>query len=185
MHATMSFLATTSSIASELPTQPPPPRLDVVGYDRTVGRIVLREHVGDEVTTSLLATTGAGAGSIIPLARGTWVPSRALIALAPAPLHGWELTTRVIQRRGLRVFGDLAPIRTFALALTVQQQLGGVTVARGRVVATAYLRPRTALTAVWVVPGEPLAVAVVSYCGVPTGVGVDKEAAVLAMPSWH
>ncbi len=185
MHPTMSFLTTTSSTASELAAQPPTPRLEVVGYDRAAGRIVLREHVGAEVTTSVLATAGASAGSIISLGRGARVPSRALLALEPATLHGWELTTRVIQRRGLRVFGDSTPIRKFALALTVQQRLGGVAVARGRVVATAYLRPRAALTSIWLVPGEPLAVALVSCCGVPTGVGVDKEIAVLASPSWH
>ncbi len=185
MHTTMSFLTTTSAIASELPAQPPAPRLEVVGYDRAAGRIVLREHVGGEVTTAVLATTGARAGSIISLAPGARVPGRSLIALVPAPLAGWDLTTRVIQRRGLRVFGDLAPIRKFALALTVQQRMHGVAVARGRIVATAYLRPRAALSTIWVVPGEPLAVAVVSYCGVPTGVGVDKEIAVLAAPSWQ
>jgi hypothetical protein len=57
--------------------------------------------------------------------------------------------------------------------------------ARGRAVATAYLRPRAALASVWLVPGAPLAIVLVSYCGVPTGVGVDKQLAVLATPDWH
>jgi hypothetical protein len=83
------------------------------------------------------------------------------------------------------VFGDLTPIRKFAIGLTVQQRIGGFMVAQGRTVATAYLRPRATLASMWVVPGEPIAVALVTYCGVPTGVGVDKQVAVLATPTWQ
>ena len=187
MRTTMAFLTSTSTVASELPTEPPAHTLEVVGYDRDRGHVVLRERVGRDSAMALLTTTGAGAGTTIALARGTRVVPRhrPLMSLAAADVGGWELTTRVIQRRGLRVFGDLAPIRKFAIGLTVQQRLGGVMVAQGRVVATAYLRPRAALASVWLIPGEAMAVAIVSYCGVPTGVGVDKQIAVLAAPTWQ
>ncbi len=185
MRTTMSFLTSTSSIASELPAEPPAHRLEVVGYDRDAGHVVLRESAGADAALAVLTTTGANAGATIPLARGSRAATRPLVALAQVDARGWELTTRVIQRRGLRVFGDLAPIRKFALGLTVRQRQAGAVVAHGRVVATAYLRPRATLASIWVVPGEPLAVALIAYCGVPTGVGVDKQIAVLATPSWQ
>lgn len=185
MRTTMSFLTTTSSIASELPAEPPAHTLEVLGYDRAAARIVLAEHVGADRALAVLATTGATAGTTVPLPRGARVSTRGLIPLQRVDPRAWELTTRVMQRRGLRVFGDLAPIRKFAIGLTVQQRIGGVMVAHGRTVATAYLRPRATLASMWVVLGEPIAVALVSYCGVPTGVGVEKQAAVLATPTWQ
>ena len=49
-----------------------------------------------------------------------------LTPLAPLPLAGFELTTRVIQRRGLRVSSDGSPIRKFALALGFRHHLAGM-----------------------------------------------------------
>lgn len=185
MRTTVSFLTSTSPIAGELPASPPVHRLEVLGLDRLAERIVLRERVGPDSALALLATGGAGAGVTIPLGGGTRAAARSLVPLAPAAIEGFELTTRVVQRRGLRMFGDLTPIRKFALGLTVTAHTGGLAGARGRAVATAYLRPRATLTAVWQLPDEPLAVAIVSYCGVPTGLGVDKQIAVLIAPSWQ
>lgn len=185
MRTTMSFLTSTSPIAGELPASPPVHRLEILGLDKVAGRIVLREHVGRDSALALLAVGGAGAGVTIPLGRGTRAAARSLVPLVPTAVEGFELTTRVIQRRGLRMFGDLAPIRKFALGLTVTAHTGGLAGARGRAVATAYLRPRATLTEVWRLPDEPLAVALVSYCGVPTGLGVDKQIAVLVTPSWQ
>lgn len=185
MNTTLSFLTSTSPIASELPAQPPAHALEILGHDRSTGRIFLRERCGAASTIAVLATSGGAAGATIPLAPGTRAAERPLQPLEETDARGWQLTTRVIQRRGLRVLGDDAPIRKFALGLTVRQRLGGGVVAQGRVVTTAYLRPRAALASVWLVPGAALAVAVVTYCGVPTGIGVDKQVAVLATPAWH
>jgi hypothetical protein len=185
MRTTMSFLTSTSSIASELPAAPPVGRLEIEGYDREHGQIVLREHHGGDSTVAMLSTTGPGAGGTIPLGRGTRASRRSLVPLVPVAIEPWELTTRVIQRRGLRLFGEDVPIRKFALGLTVEQRAGGVLRNRGRVVTTAYLRPRAALVSVWAVPDEELAVAIVAYCGVPTGLGVDKQVAVLTTPVWQ
>src|SRR5688572_27528406 len=102
MRTTMSFLTTTSSIASELPADPPAHRLEVLGYDRGADRIVLREHIGGDTAMALLATAGAGAGGAIPLPRGARVATRNLVPLERVDARGWELTTRVMQRRGLR-----------------------------------------------------------------------------------
>ncbi len=185
MRTTMSFLTSTSAIAGELPTAAPRHQLVVEGYDRAGGRIVLREHVGAESALALLSATGPNRGTTITLARGTAPGRRPLSPLVEVDRAGWELTTRVIQRRGLRLFGEQVPIRKFALGLTVEHRPGGVLAAHGRVVATAYLRPRASITAVWAVPDEPIAVAIVTYCGVPTGLGVDKQIAVLAAPVCH
>lgn len=185
MRTTLSFLTSTTPIASELPAQPPAHTLELLGHDRATGRIFLRERCGATSTIAVLATRGGAAGTTIPLAPGSRAAERPLQPLEQADPRGWELTTRVIQRRGLRVLGDDAPIRKFALGLTVRQRLGGGVVAQGRTVATAYLRPRAALASVWLVPGAALAVAIITYCGIPTGLGVDKQVAVLATPSWH
>ena len=96
---------------------------------------------------------------------------------------GWELCTRVVQRRGLKIAGMVTPVRKFALGLSITQRTRGTAVAHGRATITAYLRPRAALDQIWEVPGEPIAVALVSYCGVPSGIGFDKQTAVLALPS--
>ena len=108
-----------------------------------------------------------------------------LTPLAPLPLAGFELTTRVIQRRGLRVSSDGSPIRKFALSLGVRQQVGGFTAAAGRQVVTAYLRPRAALRQGFALPGGAGAVAIVTFCGTPLGVGADRDAAVLVTPPLH
>jgi hypothetical protein len=185
MHSTLTFLTSTSTTASEPAVVPPAHQLEILGLDRASGRVFVRERTGAKSTIAVIATSGGAAGTTIPLAPGTRAAERPLQPLAPLDPHGWELTTRVIQRRGLRVLGDDTPIRKFALGLTVQQRLGGTLVAHGRAVATAYLRPRAALLSVWSVPGAAIAIALVAYCGVPTGIGVDKQIAVLATPSWH
>jgi hypothetical protein len=56
---------------------------------------------------------------------------------------------------------------------------------RARTVVTAYLRPRAKLDRVWAVPGEPLALARVTYVGVPEGIGLDKQVALLVGRELH
>lgn len=185
LHTTLSFLITTSSTAREPAIEPPAHHLEPLGLDRTTGRVFVREHSGATRTLAVIATHGGAAGATIPLPASTRVAERPLVPLVRGDLRGWELVTRVMQRRGLRVVGDAAPVRKFALGITVQRRARGAIVEHGRAVATAYLRPRAALRAVWQVPGAPIAIAIVGYCGVPTGVGVDRELAVLATPSWH
>lgn len=188
MRASLSFLTTTSTTGDDrTAVLPIRHTLDVVGYDRATRRIYARELAGDKVVHVVaVPTSGEGAGVAIALAPDALdrldLRLETMVCVDP---RGYDLTTRVIQRRGLRVPGVAAPIRKFALALGFRHHLAGMVIAAGRQVVTAYLRPRVTLRQVWIVPGHPLALAIVTYCGVPIGVGADKEAAVLATPALH
>lgn len=187
MRASLSFLTSTSTTGDERLAHAARTSIDIVGYDRIHRRVYAREQAGD-VTRHVIVipTTGEGAG--VPLALAPDALDRLSVALDPMHCvdpRGFELTTRVIQRRGLRVVGAPAPIRKFALALGIRQHIGGLVVAAGRQVVTAYLRPRARLRQVWIIPGTALAVAIVTYCGAPVGVGVDKDGIVLATPALH
>jgi hypothetical protein len=187
MRASLSFLTTTSPTGDDRLALPTRHSLDVVGYDRASRRIYARELAGDVVRHIVaIPTSGEGAGTTLSLAPDAL--DRLGLHLDPMVCvdpRGYELTTRVIQRRGLRISGVPTPIRKFALALGFRHHLAGMVISAGRLVVTAYLRPRVALRQVWVVPGQPLALAIVTYCGAPVGIGADKEAAVLATPALH
>ncbi len=88
------------------------------------------------------------------------------------------LSTRVVQRRALRVAGtDEAPIRKFALQLRVEPVSGHGP--SGHTTVTAFLRPGATLAEVWSVPGENVAIARVTYTGIPSGLGLAKDTMVL------
>jgi hypothetical protein len=99
--------------------------------------------------------------------------------LEPAPrttTEAWMLSTRVVQRRALRVAGGGAPIRKFALQLRVEPVSGHG--ASGHTTVTAFLRPGATLAEVWALePG--VAAARVTYTGVPNGLGLPKDTIVL------
>ena len=91
--------------------------------------------------------------------------------------EAWMLSTRVVQRRALRVAGQDAPIRKFALQLRVEPVSGvGAT---GATTVTAFLRPDARLIEVLAIPGETSMLARVVYTGVPNGCGLSKETVVL------
>lgn len=187
MRASLSFLTSTSSTGDDRAELPAPHQLEVLGYDRTTQRVFARERVGAEVTQLVvIATRGEHAGVPMALAPDALARMRVDLApLAPIAASGLELTTRVIQRRGLRVSSDGSPVRKFALALGVRQHVGGFAAAAGRQVVTAYLRPRAVLRAAFALPGGAGAVAIVTFCGSPIGVGADRDAAVLVTPALH
>lgn len=91
--------------------------------------------------------------------------------------EAWMLSTRVVQRRALRVAGNDAPIRKFALQLRVEP-VGGHG-ASGHTTVTAFLRPGATLAEVFSVPGEDCAIARVTYTGIPSGLGQSKDTMVL------
>jgi len=112
---------------------------------------------------------------------------RARIASLPAlePVHkttseAWMLSTRIVQRRALRVAGPKCadvPIRSFALQLVVEPVSGlGPS---GKTTVTAFLRPTARLIDVWALAGGDTALARVSYTGIPSGMGLAKETVVL------
>ncbi len=91
--------------------------------------------------------------------------------------EAWMLSTRVVQRRALRVAGQELPIRKFALQLRLEP-VGGMG-ATGATTVTAFLRPDARLIEVLAIPGGAGVLARVSYTGVPSGVGLAKETIVL------
>lgn len=188
MRASLSFWTSTSATAAEYPMAAASQRLEVLGWDRTSRRIYVVEHADGRATLFVIATSGEHAGALLPLS-GDQVRiatlRKELSPMLPTTARGWDLTTRVVQRRGLRLASMGTPVRKFALGLSVSHRVGGVPIAGGRTTVTAYLRPRAVIERVWLVPGENLAVAIVAFCGVPAGVGFDKQAAILATPALH
>ena len=93
--------------------------------------------------------------------------------------EAWMLSTRIVQRRALRIgTGGEAPIRKFALQLRLEPVSGYG--ASGHTTVTAFLRPGAVLREVWSVPGFPaMAIARVSYTGIPNGLGLSKDTMVL------
>lgn len=91
--------------------------------------------------------------------------------------EAWMLSTRIVQRRALRVAGGDAPIRKFALQLRVEPVSGHG--ASGHTTVTAFLRPNATLAEVWSVPGEGSAIARVTYTGIPNGLGLTKDTMIL------
>jgi hypothetical protein len=138
---------------------------------------------------------GAHAGHLIPLA--SWYDESALAelpdriaalatrlsVLPAADPEQWMLTTRVIQHRAVRIVSSTLPVRKFALQLTVEP--GDAAGPPTRAVVTAYLRPRAVLDAAWAVPGQHLAVVRVTYVGVPSGLGLPKQTALLVPHRVH
>jgi hypothetical protein len=188
MRASLSFWVSTSSTAAEYPLAVTSHRLEVIGWDRASRRVYVVEHVDGTPTLFVIATTGEHAGAMLPLSGDEMRIARLRGELAPllaSSTRGWELTTRVVQRRGLRLASSQTPVRKFALGLSVAHKVGGVVASSGRTTVTAYLRPRAVVERIWQVPNENLAVAVVTYCGVPAGVGFDRQVAILATPALH
>ena len=99
--------------------------------------------------------------------------------LEPAGLttrEAWMLSTRVVQRRALRVAGQESPIRKFALQLRVEPVSGQGP--SGHTTVTAFLRPGAMLEEVWSISPET-AIARVSYTGIPSGLGLSKDTMIL------
>jgi hypothetical protein len=108
----------------------------------------------------------------------------------PTAPEAWMLSTRIVQRRALRVGGPGAcaslPIRKFALQLVIEPVSGmGPS---GRSTVTAFLQPHARLGEVWSLararagtpPGSAeLAIARVTFTGIPSGTGLTKDTVVL------
>jgi hypothetical protein len=98
--------------------------------------------------------------------------------VAKTTTEAWMLSTRIVQRRALRVPGGESPIRKFALQFRVEPVSGHG--ASGHTTVTAFLRPGATLAEVWSVPGEPgAAIARVTYTGIPNGLGLSKDTMIL------
>ena len=134
---------------------------------------------------------GARAGHLVPI--HAWYEQRhdaaeirariAAIATTLQPVgattkEAWMLSTRIVQRRALRVAGrDVPPIRKFALQLRVEPVSGHGP--SGHTTVTAFLRPGATLADVWSFPDGNAAIARVTYTGIPSGLGLPKDTMIL------
>jgi hypothetical protein len=167
----------------------------VLGISRSEGVAFIVEELGADEAPIVyrLWLRGPRQGHLVPLhawyehaARPAEIRARiasiapTLEAVMQSTTEAWMLSTRVIQRRALRVAGpgpcaDL-PIRKFALQLMVEP-VSGVGPS-GKTTVTAFLRPGAQLAEVWSLSsGE--AIARVTYTGIPAGVGLTKDTVLL------
>lgn len=167
-------------------------RMTVLGVARVEGCAFVVEELGggESPIVYRLYIDGPRAGHLVPI--HAWYehdPSaeqiRARIAKLAATLEtcakstteAWMLSTRIVQRRALRVTGQDAPIRKFALQLRVEPVSGmGAT---GATTVTAFLRPDARLVETLAIPGSGSFLARVAFTGVPSGLGLSKETVVL------
>jgi hypothetical protein len=196
LRQSMAYLMATTRIADDVGHGGH--RLDVLGVHAEEHAVYFAETLADaelgDATDPLplvyrMHLRGPHAGHLIPMA--SWYDERSLArlpdriaevtarlaVLRPIDPDQWMLTTRVIQHRAIRVVSSALPVRKFALQLTVEPDTtaGPPT----RAVVTAYLRPRATLDAAWAIPDTDLAVVRVTYVGVPSGVGLPKQTALL------
>jgi hypothetical protein len=175
-------------------------RMTVLGVSRNEGVAYVVEELdaNDVPIVYRLWLRGPRTGHLVPIhawyehtssdARAAAREIRARIAaiaptLEPAMAstsEAWMLSTRVVQRRALRVAGPSAcadlPIRKFALQLLVEP-VSGVGPS-GKTTVTAFLRPHAVLADVWSLSsGE--AIARVTYTGIPSGLGLAKDTVIL------
>ncbi|MBA3391739.1 MAG: hypothetical protein H0T89_03795 [Deltaproteobacteria bacterium] len=193
LRSSLGYMTTTACITDEVPSQGH--QMSVLGIARNEGVAYIVEELGADDEAPIvyrLWLRGPRQGHLVPLhawyehpASATEIRARiATIArtLEPAMLstcEAWMLSTRVIQRRALRVgtgaCTDL-PIRKFALQLMVEP-VSGVGPS-GKTTVTAFLRPQAQLAEVWSLSsGE--AIARITFTGIPNGLGLAKDTVVL------
>ena len=137
------------------------------------------EDLGDETVFYKLFLRGPRQGNLVPCAK---LPADLAPCIATEP-EAWMLSTRVVQRRALRMPTQdgspiAPPIRKYALQIRVEPVSGMG--ASGSSTVTAFLRPEARLAEVWLAPGEKAtAIARVTYLGVPSGLGLPKDTVVL------
>jgi len=193
LRSSLGYMTTTACVADRSPAELDGHRMVVLGLARAEGfAYVLEELGGDEAPIVYrLWLSGPRQGHLVPI--HAWYEHdhsareiRARITaiartLEPATLstcEAWMLSTRIVQRRALRVAGPCAdlPIRKFALQLSVEPVSGlGPS---GKTTVTAFLRPQAQLREVWTLTNSH-AIARVSYIGIPNGLGLAKDTMIL------
>jgi len=165
--------------------------MKVLGIAVPEGLAYVVEELGEHETPIVyrLWLAGPRVGHLVPI--HAWYEQcddaaeiRARIAAVSTTLEpvtrttteAWMLSTRVVQRRALRVAGQGLPIRKFALQLRVEAVSGyGPS---GHTTVTAFLRPEAELADVWAL-SDGRAIARVTYTGIPSGFGQTKDTVVL------
>lgn len=179
--------------------------MSILGISRAEGVAYVVEEIGPSEAPIIyrLWLAGPRVGHLVPI--HAWYEQcdapeeiRARIAsiattLEPAgktTTEAWMLSTRIVQRRALRVAGGSPPIRKFALQLRVESVVpAGWSESSqlhdrghgpsGHTTVTAFLRPAATLAEVWSVPGSSAAIARVTYTGIPNGLGLPKDTMIL------
>jgi hypothetical protein len=173
-------------------------RMTVLGISRLEGVAYIVEDIDDDSAPIVyrLYLRGARQGHLVPI--HAWyehgddvdeIRTR-IAALAPrleparpTTTEAWMLSTRIVQRRALRVSTcSSLPIRKYALQLVVEPVHGRGP--SGRSTVTAFLSPHARLAEVWSLARTPdaaceLAIARVTFTGIPSGPGLNKDTVVL------
>ena len=194
LKSSLGYMTTTSCVSESNENATIAHRMQLLGVSHAEGVAYVVEELGGDETPIVyrLWLRGPRAGYLVPI--HAWYEQcetpaeiRARIAtltlepLAKSTSEAWMLSTRIVQRRALRVAGPGAcsdlPIRKFALQLAVEPVSGmGPS---GKTTVTAFLRPQAQLVDVWSIPETDMAIARISYTGIPSGVGLDKDTVVL------
>jgi hypothetical protein len=190
LRLSLGYMTTTATTADEVTGLGH--SMSILGVSRAEGVAYVVEELGANEAPIIyrLWLVGPRKGFLVPI--HAWYEQcddaaeiRARIAsiattLEPAgktTTEAWMLSTRVVQRRALRVAGGEAPIRKFALQLRVEPVSGHG--ASGHTTVTAFLRPGATLAEVWSLPGSGEAIARVTYTGIPNGLGLPKDTMIL------
>jgi hypothetical protein len=189
LRQSLGFMTSTACTADDISGKGHTMSLLGVSHSEGVAYVVEEIGVNDAPIAYRLWLQGPRKGHLVPI--HAWYEQNAdpdeirariqaiATALEPAPrttTEAWMLSTRVVQRRALRVGGDAAPIRKFALQLRVEPVSGHG--ASGHTTVTAFLRPGATLAEVWALePG--IAAARVTYTGIPNGLGLPKDTFIL------
>ncbi len=196
LHSSLGYMTTTARVAND--DAAIGHRMSVLGIARMEGVAYVVEEIGGDSAPVVyrLYLRGARRGHLVPL--HAWYDHgddddeiRARIAalaplldpVRPAATEAWMLSTRIVQRRALRVSTCTSlPIRKYALQLVVEP-VGGHGPS-GRSTVTAFLSPHARLAEVWSLAGSAdtpcdLAIARVTFTGIPSGTGLSKDTVVL------
>jgi hypothetical protein len=194
LRSSLGYMTATACVVDD--DAQPGHRMHVLGIARAEGVAYVVEELGDEADMPVvyrLYLRGARQGHLVPMhawyevaddAHGIRARIDAIAAtlepVAATAAEAWMLSTRIVQRRALRLTGpsmcaDL-PIRKFALQLLVEPVSGPGP--SGKTTVTAFLRPQAQIAQVWSIGGGD-AIARISYTGIPSGPGLSKDTVVL------
>src|SRR4051812_9892631 len=164
LRSSLGYMTTTARVAEDAAALGH--RMTLLGVSRFDGIAYVVEEIGDDDAPIVyrLFLRGPRQGHLVPI--HAWYEHsedvgelRARIAALaptlepafPTASEAWMLSTRIVQRRALRVAGPGAcselPIRKFALQLVVEPVSGNGP--SGRSTVTAFLQPHAQLTEVW------------------------------------
>lgn len=192
LRASLGFMTATARIADDVGATGHTMSVLGVAAAERVAYVVEELGAGEVPIAYRLFLDGARAGHLVPIhawyehaehvTAGEIRTRLAAIAATLEPVsrtttEAWMLSTRVVQRRALRVAEGTAPIRKYALQLRVEPTSG--VGPSGHTTVTAYLRPDAELAEVWTLPDGHGAVARVTYTGIPSGLGLAKDVVIL------